>query len=296
MQIFQLILRPLLGGIIGYITNDIAIWMLFHPREPVFLGSWQLPFTPGLIPQQKDRIAGAIGRMVDKKLLDPKTLKAPLLSEKTLSAVRSKVMAFLDRFGEDERSIREFLEERYSYGEIEQTKEDLSVKIADYTVDTLLEENIGKTVAEEFIRGIRENMQNPLLSELIFGGLRDPIENLVNNKVREKGPGFISSQLAKSADKILDNHIADIYSGHRDKAESAADLAVELYTGFVDNNLEEALSTINIESIVEEKIRAFSPKELEELVFGIMRRELRAIVYLGAFLGFIMGLIYLLFP
>ena len=60
-MILKLILAPVLGGVIGYITNDLAIRMLFRPRKAVYIGKLHVPFTPGLIPQQKERIAASIG-------------------------------------------------------------------------------------------------------------------------------------------------------------------------------------------------------------------------------------------
>lgn len=50
---YKIIVAPILGGIIGYITNDLAIKMLFHPRNSIYIGKFHIPFTPGLIPQQK---------------------------------------------------------------------------------------------------------------------------------------------------------------------------------------------------------------------------------------------------
>ncbi len=52
---------------------------------------------------------------------------------------------------------------------------------------------------------------------------------------------------------------------------------------------------MDIGGIVCQKIAAFDAKELENLIFGIMNRELKAIVYLGALLGFLMGFINILF-
>ena len=37
---------PLLGGLIGYITNDIAIRMLFRPHKAKYLFGIHIPFTP----------------------------------------------------------------------------------------------------------------------------------------------------------------------------------------------------------------------------------------------------------
>ena len=60
-------------------------------------------------------------------------------------------------------------------------------------------------------------------------------------------------------------------------------------------NLEKALGAVNISAIVIDKIEGLNAKELEDMVFGVMKRELRAIVYLGAALGFFMGFSNILF-
>ena len=63
----------------------------------------------------------------------------------------------------------------------------------------------------------------------------------------------------------------------------------------IEMNLEKALGAVNISAIVIDKIEGLNAKELEDMVFGVMKRELRAIVYLGAALGFFMGFINILF-
>ena len=57
----QLITAPLVGGLIGLVTNGIAVKMIFRPLKPVYIGRFRLPFTPGLIPKERSRIARAIG-------------------------------------------------------------------------------------------------------------------------------------------------------------------------------------------------------------------------------------------
>lgn len=62
------------GGFIGYATNRLAVWMLFHPKQPVrFLGR-RLPLTPGLVVKNQTRLAEAVGRSVSRDLLDPQTV------------------------------------------------------------------------------------------------------------------------------------------------------------------------------------------------------------------------------
>ncbi|NET52465.1 MAG: DUF445 family protein, partial [Merismopedia sp. SIO2A8] len=45
-----LVVPPIVGGVIGYFTNDLAIQMLFRPYNAIYVGDRKLPFTPGLIP------------------------------------------------------------------------------------------------------------------------------------------------------------------------------------------------------------------------------------------------------
>ncbi len=47
------IIGALIGAVIGYITNWLAIKMLFRPREAKYIFGMKLPFTPGLIPKEK---------------------------------------------------------------------------------------------------------------------------------------------------------------------------------------------------------------------------------------------------
>lgn len=66
---------PILGGIIGYFTNDIAIKMLFRPyRARTFLGR-RIPFTPGLIPSNQERLATKIADTIMRSLLTPEELQ-----------------------------------------------------------------------------------------------------------------------------------------------------------------------------------------------------------------------------
>ena len=64
MTLLSWVAPPVVGAAIGFITNDIAIRMLFRPlREYRVLGI-RVPFTPGIIPRRRRELAEAIGRMI----------------------------------------------------------------------------------------------------------------------------------------------------------------------------------------------------------------------------------------
>jgi len=84
-----------IGAIIGGFTNHLAIKMLFRPHEAKYIGSWRVPFTPGLIPKRRDELAVQFGKTVTKYLLTPETFKkkllTPVMQEKTQIFLQDKL-------------------------------------------------------------------------------------------------------------------------------------------------------------------------------------------------------------
>ncbi len=68
------------GALIGGITNALAIKMLFHPYEAIYIFGKRLPFTPGLIPKRRDELAIQMGKMVVEHLITPESIKNKLLT------------------------------------------------------------------------------------------------------------------------------------------------------------------------------------------------------------------------
>jgi uncharacterized membrane protein YheB (UPF0754 family) len=81
-----LVIPPIAGTIIGYFTNDIAIKMLFRPYRARFIGKYQLPFTPGVIPRNQERLAQKISDTIMGSLLTPSELQK--LAQKLLETER----------------------------------------------------------------------------------------------------------------------------------------------------------------------------------------------------------------
>ena len=87
-----LIIPPIAGSIIGYFTNDIAIKMLFRPYKTLYMGNIRIPFTPGLIPRNQNRLAQRVSdtimgslltptelQQIARRLLDPKRIQKAIL-------------------------------------------------------------------------------------------------------------------------------------------------------------------------------------------------------------------------
>lgn len=63
--VINLITTPLVAGVVGYITNKIAIKMLFRPYKP----KWYTLGWQGIVPKTRPKLANKISEIVGQKLL-----------------------------------------------------------------------------------------------------------------------------------------------------------------------------------------------------------------------------------
>lgn len=69
------LLFPIIGALIGWLTNRLAIKMLFYPRRPRRV----LGFTlQGLIPRRKEELAIKVGEIVETELLNQHLIRNEL--------------------------------------------------------------------------------------------------------------------------------------------------------------------------------------------------------------------------
>jgi uncharacterized membrane protein YheB (UPF0754 family) len=105
-NLWILFVPPIAGSIIGYFTNDIAIKMLFRPYKAIYIGKRKLPFTPGLIPSNQERLAQKIADTIMGSLLTPteiqKLAQRLLATERMESAILWLLKSALDQVKSDQ--------------------------------------------------------------------------------------------------------------------------------------------------------------------------------------------------
>ncbi len=104
-QLWLYLAPPLAGAVVGYFTNDVAIKMLFRPYTAKYIGKYQLPFTPGLIPSNQERLATRISDTIMGSLLTPSELqkiaKRLLEVERVQAAITWLLQLALDQIQAD---------------------------------------------------------------------------------------------------------------------------------------------------------------------------------------------------
>lgn len=93
----QILALPIIGTLIGWITNYLAITMLFRPKKPLNILGLKLQ---GLIPMRKSDLAKAIAETIEDSLLTVDDIKGSLLSPQSLDSLtallRGKIDTVLD--------------------------------------------------------------------------------------------------------------------------------------------------------------------------------------------------------
>lgn len=78
MKFLQVLLVVAISGLIGYVTNVLAIKSLFRPIRPVKVGPFSIQ---GLIPKRRFDVAQSIGSMVASELLSQDDLVSQIISD-----------------------------------------------------------------------------------------------------------------------------------------------------------------------------------------------------------------------
>jgi len=118
------------------------------------------------------------------------------------------------------------------------------------------------------------------------------ITSITNSIFSKVSVSFISEVLNKQTDQLLSQKIAHIgQKVSQNSFENIKKIVFAIYSKGVNTVAPKVLTVFNIPKIVEERINSFSIQYTEELILGIVNKELQAITAVGGVLGFIIGLL-----
>lgn len=98
-----------IGSVIGGVTNELAIRMLFRPYKPWRIGGFRVPFTPGLIPRRRDEIGVQMGRLVENHLLTVEGIKKALAHGNLEQTMRAWLTGYATQWMTSDRTLRSLL-------------------------------------------------------------------------------------------------------------------------------------------------------------------------------------------
>ncbi len=255
---FENLLRIIaVSGLIGYLTNWLAITMLFHPRQRrPLLGQ-------GLIPAQRERVILRLAQTVSDELINEDIIKEKIEKSGLLQKYREMAFAATRNLVEDpefRNELKTFLA-RY-------VSEALSSPEVRAQVVTFMEDKIhllaGRGVAGFALRGWR------------FWNEED-FRRRLDEAVQE---------IPASMDAILDE-LDSALDQLPEKIEARADdienWSARIVLGFIER--------LDIYGIVVSNMQKYSEDKLEAVIRNASSEQLRYIKYLGGVLGTFGGLV-----
>ncbi len=97
-EILKYSIPPGAGALIGYFTNTVAVRMLFRPYTAWKVGPLRVPFTPGVIPRNRETLAESIAGMVSRELIQPEIVNEHLQSPEVQAGLQGAIRNQLDQF------------------------------------------------------------------------------------------------------------------------------------------------------------------------------------------------------
>lgn len=156
-----------LGAVIGGGTNHLAIKMLFRPHNPVYIGKYRVPFTPGLIPKRRDELAVQLGKMVVDHLLTPEGIEKKLTDESFQREIIEWVQVEAEKLLTKEDSLREVLE-NMKLGHMEAQAVKRIEHVISEKIESLLETYRMQTWEEVLPASVHEKIEEKIPSIASF--------------------------------------------------------------------------------------------------------------------------------
>ncbi|MEO5948632.1 MAG: DUF445 family protein [Chitinophagaceae bacterium] len=143
-------------------------------------------------------------------------------------------------------------------------------------------EKLGKLVSEEFLSfdDIEAKISNPENLKQIMPIIETHVDDFLRNKLKDEMP-VISMFIG---DKTIDN-LKTIFMK---EIETLLPIVMKQYAANLKTELD-------LEQIVITKVAAFSTDKLEEVLYQIMSKEFRFVEIIGAVIGFLIGMLQVLF-
>ncbi len=288
------IIPPLIGAIIGYCTNYIAVKMLFRPRNEIKVLGHTLPFTPGAIPKNKPRLAKAIGEVVETTFFGEETISAQFLSGEAEDNAVAQMVRGMDRPIEDLGISVLGSEEKYEKG-LDRLSEIISQQLLQSlrSGDTI--RMVSDTAIDKLVDQFLGGMLGMFITDSFVESAKQMVEAGIQGEIEDKGEEFLNRMVRSQMDTWSRDTLSEIAfeAGYSD--ERVERILRKAYRGAVKSAVPALIDRINVSGMIEEKVNDMSNEQLEELVLSVMKRELNLIVNLGALIGLILGCLNLLF-
>jgi len=283
------IIPVLIGALIGYFTNYLAIKMLFRPRKAIYLGKLRLPFTPGVIPKNQSRIAESVGLAVESQLLTSDDM-VQRIANSTLKAEFTG--SIVEKLRSSSRPLNTLIPRFNDTAGLQQGITDaVSEEIMDKVKDTDFTPLVAGVCQNAFGDLLNNPMVSLFLTEDRLNALYTKADLGIRYYINENCRDIIDGYLSKKVPEVMGKSAGQLMTETGVDSSLLEEAADAIYDSVVTSYLPALIAKLSVKQIVADKVNAMDVRELESLVMSVMKTELQAVVNLGAIIGAIIGVI-----
>ena len=246
------------SGLIGFLTNWLAITMLFKPaeRRPI-LGH-------GLIPAQKDRIAYRLAQAVSDDLINPEIIKQKISESNVIGRYREQSTRYIKNIIDDP----EF-------------RADLKQWVVEYLDEMIADPEIRGALAERILLQIEEAIHDKSFEKVALKAY-SYVKGQEMQHIIEEALVQIPTTVENGLDKMDDllDQLPNKINEHSDAIEN-----------IVTTLLYKLINQLDVHTLVEENLRSYDEQHISNIIRTATNEQLRYIQYLGAVLGLIGGFV-----
>jgi uncharacterized membrane protein YheB (UPF0754 family) len=300
---------PVVGAFIGYLTNRVAIKMLFRPLNPWKVAGLRVPMTPGVIPSKRGDLAINMGEVVGDHLLTSeeigKGLQQGAFQDHLYNVIDARVKGILEK---DLGNITEIVPEKFS-AYLDMGSRAITYQLKGQLRSFIDSENFEKIIGEAvgsrldvfldkeiglILPGEKREVAYGFIEEHIArmfdsGPMEQWVEDFVHQKVyavlqQEKSlaevvPASVQTLLLDTIEKQIPSFlkkIATIVSepSVRDKVVAGACAGVDKFIESLGSMADMVRGFMRMET-VEEKIREYLEEKNDDIVAWLQSEEVQ---------------------
>jgi len=292
------ILPPIVGALIGYVTNLVAIKMLFRPLREIRLFGFRLPFTPGILPRERAKLADSIGDMVERELLTAGVLRERLAKTEVRENIGTAIASYSSHVLA--RPVSSWLEEH------DKDEFHLAELFSDFVnsevFNSFLEEIIRTWAAKKipasgghddagFSSWLKSRVRD--VGAMFIPAARDVIKGGLVREMKNHTRGGEPSLYRRALESILERYpgitLKEFLSLAETKKCKIDSFLAEKAVDTLDENIEAALASVNVKALVTDRINSLDMIRVEKIILDVMAGQLKWINFFGGLLGALIG-------
>jgi uncharacterized membrane protein YheB (UPF0754 family) len=290
-----------IGTLAGGLSDTVAIWLLFNPKQKKF-------GIQGAIPKNQARMARSLGRTVGERLVTPGDLQSELGRPELRAAFEVKLAEVIDEIIESRAPLIDKVPPAVVTALEGSMTSYLPVamgKLGSFLGQPATRVKMRSALHGMFNRFVEDLrfhervLAKVMMTERKFETMLDTIESdgvdqmvslLDEPEIREE----ITKTIHDALLAYLQKPIAEIVAGvavtqEPDAGRKLAHSTAPLIWEWIHAQLPSLVQRLDVQSMVERKVMAFSVDRVEEILRSVIDNELRMIITTGYVLGGLIG-------